>query len=44
MEVEVERLIGLGACRPAGHEEARGRWTVMLDPEGNELCVMASNP
>ena len=41
MEAEVERLVGLGAQRLAVREASHGRWTVLLDPEGNELCVMA---
>ncbi|WP_166353669.1 VOC family protein [Phytoactinopolyspora limicola] len=36
-EAEVERLVELGASVQRRHE----RWTVMLDPEGNEFCVAA---
>jgi len=38
---EVDRLIGLGASilEPREDEDG-GRWTVMLDPEGNEFCVI----
>jgi hypothetical protein len=38
-QAEIARLIGLGATRV---EECAGQgatWTVMLDPEGNEVCV-----
>lgn len=40
-EAEIERLIGLGATRGETHEmpEYHVKWTVMQDPEGNELCV-----
>jgi hypothetical protein len=44
MEAEVERLIGLGARPQAVVEEDYGRLTVLLDPEGNELCVLAPDP
>lgn len=33
---EVERLAALGAALEAEHDG----WTVMLDPEGNEFCVV----
>jgi hypothetical protein len=38
-EAEIERLIGLGATRGATHAEYGVTWTVLQDPEGNELCV-----
>lgn len=38
-EVEIERLVGLGATRGADHDEFGHSWTVMADPEGNEFCV-----
>ena len=44
MEAEVERLIGLGARLQAVVEEDYGRLTVLLDPEDNELCVLAPEP
>jgi hypothetical protein len=40
-EEEVARLLGLGATRLADFTE-HGRWTVLADPEGNELCVERS--
>jgi predicted enzyme related to lactoylglutathione lyase len=39
MDAEVERLVGLGGSKLAEHELGSFRWTVMADPEGNELCV-----
>lgn len=40
VEAEVERLIGLGARVLATYCEEDGRWTTMMDPEGNEFCVL----
>ena len=40
MAQEVERLEGLGAVRQRLVEEGGSFWTVMLDPEGNEFCVL----
>lgn len=34
---EVRRLVGLGACVLAEHDD----WVTMADPEGNEFCVMS---
>ena len=39
VEVEVARLIDLGATRGADMDEWGYVWTVMQDPEGNEFCV-----
>lgn len=40
MAAEVERLLGLGAT-VVGRVDVEGSfWTVMQDPEGNELCVL----
>lgn len=40
-EVEIERLLGLGAVRvDIGQREVS--WVVMADPEGNEFCVLRS--
>ena len=44
MEVEVERLIGLGAKRIEEFNEPYGTWTVMADLEGNEFCVAQPQP
>ena len=40
-EAEVQRLLGLGATRGATHRmpEYNVTWTVLQDPEGNELYV-----
>lgn len=42
-EREVERLLSLGASL---HDDRRARdgsgWAVLLDPEGNEFCVLRS--
>ncbi len=38
-EVEVARLVSLGATRVDEKDEWGTRWTVMHDPEGNEFCV-----
>lgn len=40
MAVEVARLQDLGATVQGRVEEEGSFWTVMLDPEGNELCVL----
>jgi predicted enzyme related to lactoylglutathione lyase len=42
LEQEVERLESLGATIRNWAEEDGGVWCVMLDPEGNEFCVVAS--
>jgi hypothetical protein len=44
METEVERLVALGARRQAVVDEPHGRWTALLDPEGNEFDVMDLAP
>lgn len=40
MAAEVERLKELGATVHRFVEEDDSFWTVMLDPEGNEFCVL----
>jgi predicted enzyme related to lactoylglutathione lyase len=40
LEAEVGRLEGLGATIRNWAEGDGGIWCVMLDPEGNEFCVM----
>jgi predicted enzyme related to lactoylglutathione lyase len=40
MAAEVERLQGLGATIQGRVDEEGSFWTVMQDPEGNELCVL----
>jgi predicted enzyme related to lactoylglutathione lyase len=41
LEAEVARLEGLGATVRNWAEEDGSVWCVMLDPEGNEFCVVA---
>jgi catechol 2,3-dioxygenase-like lactoylglutathione lyase family enzyme len=38
-ETEVIRLVALGATRLEDHYDGTA-WTVMVDPEGNEFCVV----
>jgi predicted enzyme related to lactoylglutathione lyase len=40
MAEEVERLEGAGASVQRRVDEDDSFWTVMLDPEGNEFCVL----
>ena len=40
LEAEVERLEAMGASIHNWTEGDGGVWCVMLDPEGNEFCVM----
>ncbi len=40
MAAEVERLEGFGATVQRLVEEGDSFWTIMLDPEGNEFCVL----
>jgi len=42
-EVEVERLLGIGAALVADRRNLDGTgWAVLADPEGNEFCVLRS--
>ncbi|MFJ9697016.1 VOC family protein [Kitasatospora sp. NPDC101183] len=42
-EVEVERLLGIGATMVADRRNPDGTgWAVLADPEGNEFCVLRS--
>jgi hypothetical protein len=43
MAAEVERLVGLGARRVELRDH-NGPYTVMQDPEGNELCIVQQHP
>ena len=38
-DAEVERLVGLGATFVSVHDGEEGRWTLLVDPEGNEFDV-----
>jgi hypothetical protein len=40
MAAEVERLLAAGATVQARVAEGESYWTVMLDPEGDEFCVL----
>jgi predicted enzyme related to lactoylglutathione lyase len=40
MAAEVERSIGLGATVQRRVDVEGSFWTVMLDPEGNEFCIL----
>ncbi|MFP5347319.1 MAG: VOC family protein [Actinomycetes bacterium] len=40
-DAEVERLVGLGATR-ADVGQGDESWVVLVDPEGNEFCVLSS--
>ncbi len=42
-EAQVKRLVSLGASVLAEFDQDGRRWTVMGDPEGNELCIQASS-
>jgi len=39
-EAEIERLLSLGATRIDIGQTGDESWTVLADPEGNELCVL----
>jgi hypothetical protein len=38
-DIEVDRLIAVGATKLSQHDEWGASWTVMVDPENNEFCV-----
>jgi predicted enzyme related to lactoylglutathione lyase len=40
MAAEVERSVALGATVQGRVDEEGSFWTVMLDPEGNEFCIL----
>jgi hypothetical protein len=40
MAKEVDRMLALGATEQRFVEEENSFWTIMLDPEGNEFCVL----
>ncbi|WP_437583796.1 VOC family protein [Paramicrobacterium sp. CJ85] len=41
-QAEVERLLALGARRAEVGQTGDEPWVVLLDPEGNEFCVLSS--
>ena len=44
VEAEVQRLIELGARRADVGQEGTEDFTVLSDPEGNEFCVLHTDP
>ena len=40
IDVEADRLTGLGARRVRDLQELGAHWTTMVDPEGNEFCLV----
>jgi predicted enzyme related to lactoylglutathione lyase len=40
MAAEVERSVALGATIQSRVDDEGSFWTVMLDPEGNEFCIL----
>ena len=40
MDREVERSVGLGATIQRRVDVEGSFWTIMLDPEGNEFCIL----
>jgi Glyoxalase-like domain len=43
-EVEIDRLIKLGAVKLSDYQAGGTRWTTFADPEGNEFDLVASEP
>ncbi len=41
LEGEISRLVGLGATVFASYDTG-SRWSTLLDPDGNEFCVVGS--
>ena len=39
-EAEIERILALGARRGDVGQTGNESWTVLVDPEGNEFCVV----
>jgi predicted enzyme related to lactoylglutathione lyase len=39
-EVEIDRILALGATRVDVGQQGDESWTVLADPEGNEFCVL----
>jgi catechol 2,3-dioxygenase-like lactoylglutathione lyase family enzyme len=44
VEAEVGRLVGLGAQRADVGQTGEEGFTVLADPEGNEFCILHSDP
>jgi catechol 2,3-dioxygenase-like lactoylglutathione lyase family enzyme len=44
-EQEVERVLALGASHLADHRRPDGSgWITLADPEGNEFCILSTEP
>src|SRR5207247_8139985 len=43
-DMQVERLLALGATRAEIGQTGEEPWVVLADPEGNEFCVLAPRP
>jgi hypothetical protein len=41
---EVERLVSLGARRAYVGQTGREGFEVLVDPEGNEFCILGAHP
>lgn len=41
-DAEIERLLAMGATRADVQQPPDASWDVLLDPEGNEFCVLSS--
>ena len=44
VEAEVQRLIELGASRADVGQQGTEDFTVLSDPEGNEFCILHTDP
>jgi Glyoxalase-like domain len=44
LELEVDRLVALGAHRLGDFDQGGARWVTLADPEGNEFDVLAEQP
>lgn len=40
VEIETDRLVGIGATRVGNVDQFGITWVVLNDPEGNEFCVV----
>jgi predicted enzyme related to lactoylglutathione lyase len=43
-DLEVDRLVAMGATLVADHRDHDPGWVVLADPEGNEFCVERGAP
>ncbi|MDR1264304.1 MAG: VOC family protein [Propionibacteriaceae bacterium] len=44
VDAEAARLVAAGAAFVASHEHDGFAWTVLEDPDGNQFCVVPTNP